>query len=156
MSAVKLRGFKRAFCNLSPHWDNTSPATLLRTGNLDDVVEGVALRMTQEEISTLDPFEGFPSWYNREDITLETYVRNGDELEQTTVQGQAYIQTSQDTFVEPCLNYKIACCKTLYMHKRLLNPQADTMIELDIVNGMTLEHVGLFMYSLSDEDITNL
>ena len=71
MCAVKLRGYIRAFCGVGPRWDNASVATLLRTDNNEDAVEGIALRMTQEEVTRLDVFEGYPDWYNREDVVLE-------------------------------------------------------------------------------------
>ena len=76
MCAVKLRGYIRAFCNKGARWDNASVATLLKTDNSDDVVEGVALRMTQEEVAKLDPFEGYPDWYDRVNVTLEEW-QNG-------------------------------------------------------------------------------
>ena len=64
---------------------------LAKNRKQNDVVEGIALRMTQEEISLLDPFEGYPTWYTRENISFDTYVKNGREIEQITVEGQAYI-----------------------------------------------------------------
>ena len=58
---------------------------------------------------------------------------------------------------EPCLRYKIACCKTVFLHKRMVNgDEADDMVELDLNNAVTKEHAGLFMYTLTDEDIANL
>ena len=58
---------------MSPHWEGTSPATLYETGDASDMVEGIALHMTAAEIAALDPFEGYPSWYNRVNITMETF-----------------------------------------------------------------------------------
>mgnify|MGYP001626592986 CR=1 FL=1 len=80
MCAVKLFGYKRAFCNSSPVWDSTSPATLIATGNEKDFVEGIALRMTASEISALDPFEGYPHWYNRENISMLAYKVPGNDV----------------------------------------------------------------------------
>ena len=71
MRPVRVRGYIRAFCNSAPRWENKSVATLLRTDNNQDEIEGIALRMTQDEVSKLDPFEGYPTWYNREDLALE-------------------------------------------------------------------------------------
>ena len=73
MRPVKLHGYRRGFCNVSQHWEGTSPATLYETGNASDMVEGIALHMTAAEISALDPFEGYPSWYNRVNITMEAF-----------------------------------------------------------------------------------
>ena len=155
MCPVKLYGYKRGFCGTAPRWEDTSPATLFETGDQSDCVEGIALCMTQDEISALDPFEGFPTFYNRVNISMSAYQESSKEW--TQIEGQAYIQTTQDVYVEPSLDYKIACCKTLYMHKRMLEPRgADMMIELDVINAMTREHEGQFIYCLTDEDIENL
>ena len=75
MCPVTVSGYKRGFCNNSPFWENTSPATLYETGDQSDVVEGVALQMTRDEIAALDPYEGYPSWYNRVDMTLTGYPK---------------------------------------------------------------------------------
>ena len=98
MCAVKVHGYKRGFCNTGGRWENKSVATLWQTGNDNDIVEGVALRMTQAEVSALDPFEGYPSWYNRETMTLEAYMEpsggsTGESVERvwTNIEGQAYI-----------------------------------------------------------------
>ena len=45
-------------------------ATLLKTQEDGLFVEGVVVRMTAEEVARLDPFEGFPTWYNRVPIEL--------------------------------------------------------------------------------------
>ena len=94
MCAVSLKGYKRGFCNNSPFWENTSPATLYETGQDTDIVEGVALKMTKAEIAALDPYEGYPSWYNRVDMTFTGYMKQGDssqEPQAVNLQGQAYI-----------------------------------------------------------------
>lgn len=64
------------------------------------MVEGVAVEMTHDEISRLDPFEGYPTWYNRVDIQMTNL--NTKEL----IKGQAYIQVSNKEFHEPCDAYK--------------------------------------------------
>ena len=71
MLPVRLRQYKRGFCNKGGRWDNKSVATLFKTGEESDYVEGIALRMTKEEVAKLDVFEGYPQWYDRQVITLE-------------------------------------------------------------------------------------
>ena len=64
--------YKRAFANRSKKWDNRSPATLIPQDGHD--TEGVAVKMTAEEISRLDPFEGFPNWYNRVPVLMTNVI----------------------------------------------------------------------------------
>ena len=75
MVPAKLYGYLRAFVNKSRHC-GTSPATVMPTGNPEDFVEGMAVHFTNEEISRMDPFEGYPDWYNRENVTLELFMKN--------------------------------------------------------------------------------
>ena len=70
---VELPGYKRAFCNRSPLWDNKSTATLINTGNAEDIVKGIAFRMTWEEVAALDPYEGYPHWYNRLPVSMRAF-----------------------------------------------------------------------------------
>jgi hypothetical protein len=52
-------------------------------------------------VAKLDPFEGFPNWYNRVPIELTL-------PDCTTVQGQAYIQVKNEKFIHPFMgSYKI-------------------------------------------------
>ena len=115
------------------------------------------MKMTPAEIAALDPYEGYPSWYNRVDMSFTGFMKGEDgNMAPVSLQGQAYIQTSQNTYNEPCLNYKIACCKTIYLSRKLIDPEADTLIDLEINNAMTRELAAEFTYSLSAEDIAGL
>ena len=93
MCAVKLHGYKRGFCNRGGRWDNKSVATLYESGEQTDFVEGVAVRLTATEVAALDPFEGYPDWYNRENITLDAFMKvdGASKKSWTKIPAQAYI-----------------------------------------------------------------
>ena len=93
MCAVKLAGYKRGFCNRGGRWDNKSVATLYQSSNDADFVEGVAVRLTAAEVAALDPFEGYPDWYNREDITLDAFMKGEGDAQKSwrKIPAQAYI-----------------------------------------------------------------
>ena len=73
---VEARGWKRGFCGSSRKWNNTSPATIYQTNDENDIVEGLAVGMTDAEISALDPFEGYPNIYNRFDVNMIAFTPN--------------------------------------------------------------------------------
>ena len=75
--AAELVGWKRAFANKGPRWEGKSVATLMKTDNPEDSVEGIVLKMTLAEVEAMDPFEGYPSWYNRVNINLKVYTPAG-------------------------------------------------------------------------------
>ena len=50
--------------------------------------------MTPTEIAKLDPFEGYPTWYDRQNITMEAYMTGAEgsiEKVKSQIDGQAYI-----------------------------------------------------------------
>ena len=73
---VEAHGWKRGFCGSSAAWDNTSPATIYQTNDENDVVEGLAVGMTEGEISTYDEemYQGYPRVHNRYDINMVAFV----------------------------------------------------------------------------------
>ena len=71
-------GYKRGFCNKGARWENKSVATLFQTEEEGAVVEGIALKMTRAEVTALDPYEGYPEWYNRIDMTLDAFMKDPD------------------------------------------------------------------------------
>ena len=73
---AEARGWKRGFSGFSPRWNNSSPATIFETAEGNDYVDGIAVALTDIEIERLDPFEGYPSFYNRTNLSLVTYFRN--------------------------------------------------------------------------------
>mmetsp|Transcript_6424 Transcript_6424/g.8603 ORF Transcript_6424/g.8603 Transcript_6424/m.8603 type:complete len:106 (+) Transcript_6424:213-530(+) len=101
------------------------------TGNQEDEVEGIAFKMTHEEIAKLDPFEGFPNFYNRQAVAMLAYK----DARWQPLDGEAYVQVLPETFDEPSLLYKIACCKTVFMHRKLINSEASSTVELEITNA---------------------
>ena len=58
-----LPGFKRVYAGAARTWAGGSVANIVR--HPESEVLGYAVRMTADEISKLDVFEGFPHWYNR-------------------------------------------------------------------------------------------
>ena len=55
------------------------------------MVEGIIVEMTASEIESLDPHEGFPTWYNRHELDLILYKLLDGKLTEYSVKGQAYI-----------------------------------------------------------------
>ena len=62
---MEAHGWKRAFCGRSGKWGDTSPATILPSDDPAEIVEGLAVAMTHDEIARLDPFEGYPTVYDK-------------------------------------------------------------------------------------------
>ena len=62
---VTLKWYVRAFCAERERWSGASVATILKTDNPDDVVEGVAVCLTSAEVAILDPWESYPTLYDR-------------------------------------------------------------------------------------------
>ena len=73
--------------------------------------------MTKEEVAKLDPFEGFPNWYDR--VAIELTLSDG-----SIVFGQAYIQVNNEEFIHPADIYLAACSKTIYLHRQLISNSA--------------------------------
>ena len=113
--------------------------------------------MTAEEITKLDPYEGYPNVYNRLPITLNVYHKNAS----IQVRGEAYVQVNPSVFTDPCDKYKIACTKTIYLSRLLRdlvseNAQNADIIELEVINGLDHNNRSTFKYQLSKEDRDNI
>ena len=80
MAPVKCAGWRRSFCGTACHC-GTSPATIEPTGDMNDYIEGVAVRLTPVEVVALDPFEGYPEFYNRQIISMERLGENAGPIE---------------------------------------------------------------------------
>ena len=75
------------------------------------------------------------------------------------IEGQAYIRVKEnEPFVFPSNEYVRACCKTIYMSRKLLNPYSvpSNEIELDVINGSDRTKQGRVTLALSNEDLANL
>ena len=81
-------------------------------------------------MAKLDPFEGFPNWYNRVPIELTL-------PDSTTVQGQAYIQVRNEEFIHPADIYLVACSKTVYLHRQLARNSSRRSIALDVLDAVS-------------------
>ena len=77
--AAEAIGWIRAFSNVAPRWENKSAATLLKSSDSSTVC-GIAIKLSSDEVKTLDFFEGYPDWYDRVDITLKVYEDGADQL----------------------------------------------------------------------------
>ena len=124
---VHLRGWKRGFCGYA--WEGTSAATIFETQGASDFVEGIAVAMTQREIESLDPYEGYPYVYDRLPVTLTAFVGSNQmsdrvkgRVQEKTVDGIAYVRVQEnEDFVQPCDAYVKACCKTVYKCRQLIS-----------------------------------
>ncbi len=77
--SCKLKSFKRVYVGVSRNWGGNSVANIIRCEDEGSFVVGYAVKMTLEEISKLDVFEGYPTWYNR--IQVELHALNVDGIE---------------------------------------------------------------------------
>ena len=55
-------------------------------------------------------------------------------------------------FFEPSDEYKIACCRTIYLRRKLLDQSSDREIILPIFNGLTLEQTTEFRYDIAEDE----
>ena len=115
-----------------------------------------------ESTTTTDECEDNNSWYDLEGENCQAYVMPEDK---------------HNEFVDPCRRYKIACCKTIYTHHKLLssmkgepfpgcgvgsndraNPKQELQreISLDINNAATKESKGTFHYILTHKDLNEI
>ena len=125
---VVAHSYMRAFCNRSKKWENKSTATLVQKEG--EICEGIAVRLTSEEVAKLDPFEGYPHKYNRFEIELTNC------LDQSQFTGQAYIQVNPTEFEEPCDAYKAACANTILTHMKMQGKLAEGVISMPVVNAL--------------------
>ena len=151
-------GWRRGFKGHSKGWGGCSTATIFETGKQEDTVCGTVVRMTPEEVTSLDPFEGCPYKYCRKIVKLTAYkptTVSGSPRVEFKVNSQAYIMPEDrfNDFCDPSPAYKIACCKTIYTARRLLDKGDDRDITLKIYNAATKELKNEFKYSITNKDI---
>ena len=75
--SCKVKGFKRVYVGVSRNWGGNSVANIIR--DPESYVLGYAVSMTPEEISKLDVFEGYPTWYDRIKVELTSIKKDGSE-----------------------------------------------------------------------------
>ena len=155
------KGWLRGFKSLASTWGGRSTATIWETGKEEDTVLGTVVKMTKQEVESLDPYEAYPFKYDRKEIKLTAFkVSEGKEesTEGFELNCQAYVihEHKYNDFAEPSDEYKLACCKTIYTARRLLGQGGNRDISLQIYNAATKEHTGEFKYSITDDDIKNL
>ena len=102
------KGWLRGFKATSATWSGKSVATIWQTGNEDDAVCGTVVKMTNQEVERLDPFEGHPFKYKRQVVKL-TAFKVGEPDEGFELECQAYIildKEDYNVFVDPSDAYK--------------------------------------------------
>ena len=75
------------------------------------------------------------------------------------IEGQTYIRVKDnEPFVFPSNEYIRACCKTIYLSRKLFSPYStpSNEIGLNIINGTDRTKQGKVTLALSNEDLTNL
>ena len=58
--------------------------------------------------------------------------------------------------MEPCHEYKVACCKTVFQHKLMMEDNPSRNITLEIYNACDEKKTGDFSYTITDEDVANI
>ena len=150
---ARLQGWKRGFCGTSRSWKNTSPATIFETGDEKNVVIGLAVAMTSDEIESLDPYEGYPYVYDRKKVTMKSTMGGKEE----TLEGEAYIRVkTNEEFVFPCDSYLRACAKTIYKCLQLEEQDPSPCVMFDVVNGTSKELERKVEVTLTDNELANL
>ena len=101
----------RVFHGFSHGW-GSSVASIVKKEGAN--AYGLAVLMTQAEIESLDPYEGYPSVYDR--FSLELTLHPSGEK----VIGQAYIKMKQlNSFHFPSDAYLTAASRTQFLHQVL-------------------------------------
>ena len=74
--AAEAKGWRRGYTGISKEFGGASVATIEQTGKDDDSVIGIVVKLTEKEVEALDPYEGYPQWYERIKINLAVYKKN--------------------------------------------------------------------------------
>ena len=88
------KGWLRGFKSLAVTWGGCSTATIWETGKQEDTVCGTIVKMTPEEVASLDPYEAYPWKYYRKVIKVTAYKAGPtaeSPLEAVEVDCQPYI-----------------------------------------------------------------
>lgn len=56
-------------------------------------------------------------------------------------------------FEEPCDAYKLACAKTIYLHRVLQGKPDHTKIEMPVFNALTLVETSVFVHEITAADV---
>jgi gamma-glutamylcyclotransferase (GGCT)/AIG2-like uncharacterized protein YtfP len=111
LGAAQLEGYKFAF---RKHAD-------VELGNPDDIVNGVLWQLDDDDLDSLDAFEGFPNYYLR----CKAWVHS-DEI--GWVKAWIYTMADQDYLSEPSDSY-VAMCREGYLQNSVSTKQIDEALE---------------------------
>ena len=113
------------------------------------------------------------SGYTTTTSTTTTTTTNDDmkdgwyELGPNNCQAYVMHEDKYNEFVDPSEKYKIACCKTIYTHSKLLSARSDDDVDttdeekqrnisLTIRNAATKQYISTFQYRITDQDIQEI
>jgi hypothetical protein len=127
-----LYGYERAFAGMAKNWGG-SPACLIESQ--DGFTEGYAVAMTDEEISMLDVFEGYPEHYDRKKVTLQLHKFNNERnaLMNEDVEGEFYRMIDTSDYYEPKVPYLEAVSRTLFYHNHLKGEGEDASAHIKVL-----------------------
>lgn len=111
LGSSQLEGYKFAF---RKHAD-------VELGNPDDKVDGVLWQLDDDDLYSLDVFEGFPNYYLR----CKAWVHS-DEI--GWVKAWIYTMADQDYLSEPSDSY-VSMCREGYIQNRVSTKQIDEALE---------------------------
>ena len=151
----ELKGYRRGFKGFAGTWGG-STATLYKTDDNNDVVVGTAVKMTMAEVEALDPFEAHPFKYLRQDVKVTAYNLNQETglfTEPCELDTQAYIMREEvhNNWKGVPDAYKVACCKTMYTHRKLRGMGDNRDFVLPIYNAVTKKLEEEFEFKVDEQ-----
>ena len=138
-----LNGYKRAFGTSTEHNPFRTFSTLISAA--DGQVQGLAVKVTSEELARLDIVEGYPDFYDR----INVQVQDLSQSEPTFLDGQAYQMVDPDLFIEPDDHYLKEVCKTIYDSRKLLGDTNNRQVDVEVFNAITGEQVRVFSHEVN-------
>ena len=139
---AKVAGFKRGFAG--------SYSSLMEAEGSE--IQGLAVQLTSDELSTLDQCEGYPHMYRRIDLQITDLSQGSDAV----MQGQAYQHTEHDFYIPPSHGYKIEVCKMIFTSRYLAGERENRQVELPVVRAADEEVQENFQHELTDDDVEDI
>ena len=143
-----MPNYIRAFAGKSSRWDDKSVATVVPHpgGN----VEGLAVKMTPEQVQIIDGYEGNGAVYQRTDCQLILYSGGVQQL----AKGQTYIKLDLSFYTRPGERYLTACAKTVRNSRQLRELPSDK-VEIDVVRAKDVFFKKPFVCDFNSETSSN-
>ena len=122
LKPAKVAGYQRAFAD--------GLSTLIKAEGQETF--GLAVHLTELELSALDLSEGYPDMYKRIDVQVQDLCENGRIL-----QGQTYVYADNSSYYMPTLSGTEirSICTTIYLQRYLCGQPENRMIELPVVRA---------------------